>query len=89
LILPAIRNIFLSQAFGILDNVYYLSWNYNNEYPISEDYYDLLDPSKHIKGIIWQSQNIWKAAAYAMLVFAVYYIIKAVIGFVKKQKNNQ
>ncbi|MDE6579045.1 MAG: helix-turn-helix domain-containing protein [Ruminiclostridium sp.] len=89
LILPAIRNIFLSQAFGILDNVYYLSWNYNNEYPISEDYYDLLDPSKHIKGIVWQPQNIWKAAACAILVFAVYYIIKTVISFVKKQKIDQ
>lgn len=89
LILPAIRNIFLSQAFGILDNVYYLTWTHNNEYPISEDYSEMLDPSKYIKGVVWQTQNIWKAAAYAMLVFAVYYIIKAVIGFVKKQKNNQ
>ena len=86
LILPTIRNIFLSEAFGILYNVYYISWDHNNEYPISENYYDMLDPAKNIKGIILMPENLWYALIYTMLVFAVYFIIKAVIRKVKETK---
>lgn len=89
LILPTIRNIFLSGVFGILYNVYYISWDHNNEYPISENYYDMLDPAKYTKGIILMPENLWYALIYTMLVFAVYFIIKAIIKKVKETKNNR
>lgn len=82
LILPAIRNIFLVQASALLGNVYSVSWFSDTVES------DPTDPSIWEKTVGLFPEYIWYAVVYTMLVFAVYYVIKAVIDKVKKPNTN-
>lgn len=86
LILPAIRNIFLVEAFGMLTEIYQVWWSYKGNDP-DLVYLDHTDPSMWEKMVDWRPEYIWYAAVYAMLVFAVYYVVAAIINRVKKSKN--
>lgn len=82
LILPAIRNIFLVEAFGILTEIYHVWWSYKGNDPDLDP--DHIDPSMMEKMVVWMPEYIWYAAVYAMLVFAVYYAVVAIINRLKK-----
>lgn len=88
LILPAIRNIFLVEAFGMLAEIYHVWWSYKGNDPDLDLYLDHTDPSMWERMVVWMPEYIWYAAVYAMLVFAVYYAVVAIVNRVKKDKNN-
>lgn len=77
LILPVIRNLFLSCFFGILIQAFTVTWSFGSNYS-----------SKPERSIWWDQEYIWYAVVYVMLVLAVYYAVLTVINKVKKAKNN-